>query len=280
MTADLKHKITVAGNIINFTDKEVSFEVALEIAKLANQSGSEASDVSKNSSITSAVDHVGHNLPNIAPSEFIKKYKARANTEKILVFARYVQDVLKKEVISTEDIKIQFEKSREPLPGNFGRDFGRVINYGWLGESSLKKGNYYVTSSGSKTMDEGFSKKSQRTARPKGGKLAPTTISDEVKKLAIESEDNEFPSYFGVLSKADRMLWLVAKAKKMGIEKVNQKEVCYLSQKVGDDLPQKSISSYAEGQRKKGYLTTPLDLGTRYLRILEEGNQYLRGLRK
>jgi hypothetical protein len=276
MTQDLKHKITVQGAILNFTDKEVSFDVALEIARLANQESSGVPDIKKIQQVAPIIS----DLPSISPSEFIKKYKAKTNTEKILVFARYVQDVLKKDVVSIDDVKIQFEKSREPLPGNFGRDLGRVINYGWLGESSLNKGSYYVTSSGSKTMEEGFPKNNQHSARSKGGKLAPTIVGDEIKKLTIDSEDEELPSYFSVFSKADRMLWLVAKAKKLGVEKINQKEVCFLSVKVGDDLPLKSISSYAEGQRKKGYLTTPLESGTRFLRILEEGIKYLKSLKK
>ncbi len=102
--------------------------------------------------------------------EYISRYAPRRNPDKILTLARYLKDSQEKDSFHPYEIKNLFRDAAEILPANFVRDFRWAVRNGWIAPDHKKKGNYYVTTTGSKVLNEGFPKELIKITKQKGGK--------------------------------------------------------------------------------------------------------------
>ncbi|MBU0572560.1 hypothetical protein KKH23_00310 [Patescibacteria group bacterium] len=219
-----------------------------------------------------------------AVREYLNEKSPKTNSQKITVFAMFLRDYLDFKTITQKDLKSQFEKSHEPVPANFSRDFMKAISLGWLAESYEQPGKFFITLSGEGAVNGSFKseiKRSLATKNRKSGKrpkgtLVAATIRDEIKKIELIPNPEGYKSYWDDLTtKSDRALWLLAQAKEKGIEKLNSKELSTLASKVNDNIVPKQIKSLLLSHSKKGLVSQSVTDGLLRLTILEGGIRHV-----
>lgn len=218
------------------------------------------------------------NNTNISPREFLNQKKASSNSEKILVFAAYMKEAMKKDLFSSDEILVQFEKSNEQTPSNFSRDFKNTISYGWISESPSSPGRFYVTSTGLNVVQSGFKETNKKRKAGKGGttKFSPTLARKEVLDVELSPNMPEMKPYWNLGSKGEKVLWILVESKLRGIDDLNYKEVSKLASMLGDDISVRVISGSIETQIKKGRVIAPIKESTRFLRVLQPGIDYIK----
>jgi hypothetical protein len=97
--------------------------------------------------------------------EYLDKIGASKKPDQITTIAHYSCEYEKQEDFDREDIRSRFLTAREPLPGNFGRDFGVALKNGWLAEVHGKKNRFYVTAKGVQAINNQFSNGKRAAAR-------------------------------------------------------------------------------------------------------------------
>jgi len=106
--------------------------------------------------------------------EYMQRRNAKSNVEKILSFAGYIKDVQVRDIFYPNEIKSLFRDAREILPANFTRDFNDVIGNGWIHKDTENPDGYYITQTGLKALESGFSdpvfKKTKQQNRKKSAK--------------------------------------------------------------------------------------------------------------
>jgi len=221
-----------------------------------------------------------------SPREFLEESGAKSYPQKIAAIVGYIKAFLGKMSASVDEVKSELERAGEPVTTNFFRDLKRTVSYGWVAKSQQEADKFYITGKGSKALEEKFpvqEKKvvSGRRSRSSKGHFLTTTIRPEMAKIELESSSATLGKYFSLGTKTERILWLLADAKEKGFENINYKELSYLADKIGDNIPGKSITALIEGYRRKGYIATPLgDSGSRNLKILGDGIEYLKQIKK
>lgn len=274
-----QHKIIISGPIINFNievDGVVAAQVYQGLAKLASK-GFEPPESTHDDKTQSLV------LGQMSPQEYLIEVHAKTNPEKILAFAQLLKDGGISSV-ETGELRLQFQKASEPVPANFKRDFIKAVRSGWIARGTNEK--YYVTNLGTQALESKFSienktgSKTVRTRKAAKPLFIETPLRKEIEQMVTEPTFVGFPDYHDLSKGADKILWLLAKAKSLGQDKLNQKEVTFLSEKIGDYIPRKSISSLAIPHIRVKRLYMPIENGVRYLKILDEGEKYLKSLKK
>lgn len=109
-------------------------------------------------------------------AEYINRFIAKRNPDKILALAGFLRDSYEKELFHPNEIKVLFREAGEPLPANFGRDFRWAVIAGWIAQDSTKKDLYYITNTGIRVLKEGFPEelvKKTKNKMPYGRKNKP-----------------------------------------------------------------------------------------------------------
>lgn len=265
--ADSEGKITISNQPIT--------QEQLDLILRATYAPGNRANVSFSSGITPAQE-------DISPREFLDSKGASTNPQKFTAILAFLKETTSQNSASIEEIKAELERAGEPITANFTRDFKRAISYGWIARSQQESNKFYITGKGTKVLETNFTENIRKISVGRGkksgkGRFSPTVVRKEVLSLELAPKTEDLPGYFALETKKDRILWFLAQAKNNGIEMLNHKEVSLLADKIGDSIPQKSITSLTEEHKKKGYIVTPLDSdGTRYLKILEDGLAYLR----
>jgi hypothetical protein len=112
-------------------------------------------------------------------AEYYNNFNPKRNPDKILCFAGYIKNILKRDEFEPEEIKAYFQKSGEIKPKNFGRDFRWAITNGWIDETLNNPGHFYITNSGKKTLESNFDQEI----------LKKTTLRRK-KKKEVKDSDN------------------------------------------------------------------------------------------
>lgn len=89
--------------------------------------------------------------------EFLDECKARRNPDKIAAIGAYLIDYEGATTFQRGDVKSKFRSAGEAPPGNFSRDFSWVVSNGWIAEDVNESGQFYVTGTGRKAIEERFS---------------------------------------------------------------------------------------------------------------------------
>lgn len=102
--------------------------------------------------------------PNIKLSvgEFLRKCQAKRNPDKITAIGVYLLDQMAFSTFTRDDVKQQFQKAGESIPGNYSRDFTIAVASKWLSEDIDGTG-YYVTQTGRTAVDQRFPAESRKT---------------------------------------------------------------------------------------------------------------------
>jgi hypothetical protein len=116
----------------------------------------------------------------MSEGEFLEESGAKKNFEKITALGLYIEDELGAESFSRNDVREAFERAREPMPGNFARDFGNAIEAKWIAEVRGSKDVFHVTSTGRKAVVAKFSK-DVAASRPRRRRKSKASTNGEDK---------------------------------------------------------------------------------------------------
>jgi hypothetical protein len=115
--------------------------------------------------------------------EFLSEVGAKRNPDRIVAFGVYLEDYVGKRPFTRDDIRSQFGRAGEPMPGNFARDFGWAISNRWIAEVDGSKDKFFVTNTGHKALEAKFSdefiKKTKRLDRRRRTKAKGTAKEQE-----------------------------------------------------------------------------------------------------
>lgn len=102
-------------------------------------------------------------------------------------------------------------------------------------------------------------------------------VREPVSSMVLDPHSPEYGDYWSMPTKGVRILWLLAEAKKNGLESLYQKEISILSTKVGDQIETKFITPLILPHRKAQRLVDfPDNKGNRMVRILHPGEDFLK----
>jgi hypothetical protein len=93
--------------------------------------------------------------PSLSIAEYYRKFNPKRNPDKILIFANYMEEVLRQKGFNPEKLKEMFSKVGEKNPKNYSRDFKWAISNGWLDKHHSSE-EYYVTNSGKNVLINNF----------------------------------------------------------------------------------------------------------------------------
>lgn len=200
---------------------------------------------------------------------------AQRNPEKIVALGAYVLED-GGETFKVEDIKTQFRRARETLPGNLPRDLNKAIASGWIAED--KPGEYYLTSKVLGVLDGGFSfPKNSNGGRTRAVKRA----SVKAGKPETLADIDEFPAtmegyapYSKMKSGKDRVLWVLLLMRDVcGRNGLTNKEIEYISDSIGIGVPNANITAAFSTAKSQGFASRSTQ--DKSLRITENGAKYL-----
>src|SRR5258708_6781107 len=180
MTQDNKFKLTITGAGISI-EKDIDENQLAKILPLA---------------VSSSINHniipqVSDSLsePTLSVREYLDAKNPKTYSQKVLVVASYLKDILKKDKFTVEDVKTQFERAAEKITKNFLRDFKSTLQAGWIAESYETKGTYFLTSKGQAIIDNpdifSIKIKNKTSKRIKNAPKQVVKIRDEIKTLEI-----------------------------------------------------------------------------------------------
>jgi ABC-type sugar transport system substrate-binding protein len=107
--------------------------------------------------------------------EYLDETDAKRNPDKIVAIAGYLKSQGTTS-FSRDDVKQQFPKAGESIPGNYARDFALAVSTGWIAEHA-NTGTFYVTTKGEKAIENGFGDKIRRPGAKR--KVRKNDVGDE-----------------------------------------------------------------------------------------------------
>lgn len=116
--------------------------------------------------------------------EFIQRVEAKRNPDVITAIAHFMRYNDGMELFTKDDVKARFRVARIPAPQNFPRDFNLALEGTWIAEDQESSGMFYITQTGEKAVDAGFSKdiRGRTIQRPKASGSAASTADKVVNK--------------------------------------------------------------------------------------------------
>lgn len=282
MNKDSKsHKVVISGPDLNYeveVDDIVAAQVYQGLKKISLDRSTRPFD--QNSTLVSNLSNPLDISMNMSVREYLIEVNAKTNPQKILAFAKYL--ISKgNEFADIQELKLQFQNAQEPIPVHFARDFAIAVKKAWVAYSS-DKSKCYVTNTGQRMIDSKFSEldkvKSKKPRKVGNSTFTEVKINDKVQNQSIDIELLGSPNYLEMNTLGDKILWILAKMKSLDVLRLNQKEIEYLSHKLGDNIPRKSITAVLETHKKNGRLYTPETNGVKYIEILRQGEEYVKNL--
>lgn len=165
-----KVRITVEGAGLSYKGT-VSENVAGQIISWCLANTEEGETVAQNLEALSPGSSRQYSVPESA-SEYFNRHAPKRNPDKILTLACFLKEVRKQESFNAKEIRNLFREVGEMLPANFKRDFAWASRRnGWITKEPNSKDSYYVTNTGLRALQAGFSQeileKTKITARSK-----------------------------------------------------------------------------------------------------------------
>lgn len=104
--------------------------------------------------------------------EFLHETNATRNPDRILAIAVYLIRHLGQSGVTKDELKSQFQIAGQALPANFARDFAWTVSNRWIAPSLDNPGEFFVTSTGIKAVEEGFGADVRKASKfkPRGRK--------------------------------------------------------------------------------------------------------------
>lgn len=266
--------IMISGKL-SYTD-EITIKQATQIIAYLNSEDGETLIVRKDP--ISQDDKSQFSTKQVGNSrEAISVSGAKTNPEKIVALGAYI---LRngEETFRIEDVKTQFRSAREATPTNISRDLSAAIASGWITEG--EGGELYLTAKVDTIFDGGFvfgtpAITNRARSRPKRNGLGNKSSKPE----SLSSID-EFPttmdglkSYGKMKQNKDKLLWALMFAKSHGISGLQNKDVTWLTDHLGDGLPSKQVTAAFASAQRAGHANRSTQENT--MRITGSGEIYL-----
>lgn len=168
-SSEPSYALTLDGNGIVVT-RDIPESVARTVIALVMGGGVTTPSIP----MTPGVPAAGYQAPvgaGVAQSvrEFLDGTDAKRNPDKIVAIASYLKSQGQLS-FSRDEVKQQFPKAGEAIPGNYARDFALAVSTGWIAEHG-NTGSFYITAKGEKAVTGSFGDKIRRpTTRRKSRK--------------------------------------------------------------------------------------------------------------
>jgi hypothetical protein len=143
--------LRLSGDGINI-EQQIEQRVALQIVQVVMSGGAIATH-----SASTKPDARSSDGTSLSLREYLDKIGASKKPDQITTIAHYVSEYEGQDGFGRDDIRSRFLTAREPLPGNFGRDFAVALKNGWIAEMHGKKNRFYVTANGVQAINNNFS---------------------------------------------------------------------------------------------------------------------------
>ncbi|WP_410620574.1 hypothetical protein [Amycolatopsis sp. cmx-8-4] len=220
---------------------------------------------------------------SLTPREAIDVAGAKTNGEKIVALAANLLNSRDGDTFEIDEIGPLFQSARERVPAKINRDLSGAIASGWVAEAG-KSGEYFLTKRVENILESGFA---ALRARRTGGAVKPRATA--AKKTRITSVPENFegvdicgvpmpdiPSYGAIKVKRDRLLWATRLAKELGLEGLSNKEIVWLTDKLGDGIVTNDVNGNFKGLQKLGYINRSTI--NNLVRITAKGEEYLKAM--
>jgi hypothetical protein len=163
-------KLTLNGTGIA-VDLNVSREIALSVLNIA-LGGPSAAHVMTDSSkeeplalpypaqpneLYGGSDRIGEPSKPTSIREYVNEHEPKTNAQLVLCIGQYLAEHQNIERFTRDTIRPQFPAAGETLSKNFARDFQTAIDKGWIGADPQNREQFYITRTGEKQMETGFS---------------------------------------------------------------------------------------------------------------------------
>lgn len=124
-----------------------------------------------------------------------------------------------------------------------------------------------------------FMNKSINKKRTKSAFLPSVQVRPELESLNFDPISSLYGNYWTVnKTKSDKLMWILAFLNENKIEFVYQKELSFVAEKLGDNIPTKSITALLESHKNGGRIVPQVSGTNRTIRILKPGLDYVKGL--
>lgn len=114
--------------------------------------------------------------------------------------------------------------------------------------------------------------------RTKSNFSSPVLVRKEIETLHFDPVSSLYGNYWTTKAKSDRIMWILAVLSENKFESINQKEISFIAEKLGDNIPSKSITSLLDSHKKGGRVVPSLMGTVRTIRILRPGLDYVKNL--
>lgn len=108
--------------------------------------------------------------------------------------------------------------------------------------------------------------------------FTPVLVREGLEALHIDPVSSLYGNYWTTKAKSDKLMWILAVLSENKFESINQKEISFVAEKLGDNIPKKSITSLLESHKKGGRIAPSLAGTVRTIRILKPGLDYVKNL--
>jgi hypothetical protein len=156
--------LRLVGEGIN-VERQIDHRAALHVLQVV-MTGGEALATSPLSTGVNSDARVASGV-TLSLREYLDKIGASKKPDQITTIAQYIGHHEGQEDFERDDIRSRFLAAREPLPGNFARDFAAALKNGWIAEVHGKKNRFYVTAKGTQAISNGFANEKVVSARRK-----------------------------------------------------------------------------------------------------------------
>lgn len=223
---------------------------------------------------------LGAHTASSSPRDALEMSGAKTNPEKIVALALHVLQDGAKDTFTVEDIRAAFRRARESVPANMSRDMDTATKVGWIAESGAK-GEFYVLDRAMRALDDGFA----ALKAGRGASARPRTAAKRTRKPsevpdAFKNIENISPKIDGIIdyhklkSASDRLLWAVFAAKQLGAQSVSNKDLVWLTDRLGVGIKSGDIGWCYRSKHKAGHLNRSTQ--DNMIRITPDGENYIR----
>lgn len=203
-----------------------------------------------------------------SPGEFLRESGATTNPEKILALASYYSRINSDDLFTPVDIQRLFERAREVMPKNFGRDFRNTLEATWIDESTTEAGKYWITKTGEQALADKFVGAARASKGHTTGANPKRQPVEDV--FALEAIEELNPIYWSgqLQTEAEKILFILHEAKKRGKPELKTSELSAGAVQLGAK-PFTGITAFLSAHKGK-WMKTP----TGY-KILQPGITYI-----
>lgn len=142
-------------------EKEISRQAALRVMNIVF-GGADRGPTASEQDVPNEKDN---GRTTLSLREYIDNVGAKKKPDLITAIAHYICEFESQEDFDRDDIRSRFSAAKEPLPGNFGRDFALAQKDGRIAEVHGKKNRFYVTARGIQAIEGGFQSTRKKSAK-------------------------------------------------------------------------------------------------------------------